>query len=463
MRQQTIKKSISFKGVGLHTGAEATIQIHPADCNFGFKFKRTDLEGTPLIPADVNKVVSTNRSTTLQNGEASVSTVEHLLSALTGCGVDNALIEIDGPEVPILDGSAKLFVQEILSAEIEEQAQDRTYLEIQKPIAFKDEATGSELLALPANDFQVYTLIDFNSSVLGHQYASLDHIEDYPKEIAACRTFVFVHELEHLLDQNLIKGGDLDNAIVIANDDMDEERCANLASKLGKKQIKVEKGILNTVNLAFENEPARHKLLDVVGDLTLVGARIKGKIIATKPGHTVNIEFAKLLKKQLQTDKKLKGKPTYDPNKEPLLNTVQIASMLPHRYPFLLVDKIIELTESHVVGIKNVTFNENFFQGHFPNNPVFPGVLQIEAMAQTGGILALSTVPDPENWDTYFLKIDNAKFKYKVTPGDTLIFKLELKAPIRRGIVQMFATAYVGNRLVSEADLTAQIVRRTAI
>ncbi len=464
MRQCTLKKTVTFEGVGLHTGVSSTLTIHPADCNHGFKFRRVDLEKPITIPADVNKVNSTNRCTTLKVGEARVSTVEHVLSALVGCGIDNALLEINAEEVPILDGSAQPFVDAFLKAGIEEQKEEATILKITEPINYKDEATGAELTILPNDHFAVYTLINFDSEVLGHQYATLNDLKDYSKEIASCKTFVFIHELEHLLDQNLIKGGSLDNAIVIANEKMDAKRCTELAKKLGRDNIEVsEKGILNTVELNFANEPARHKLLDVIGDLALVGARIQGKVIANKPGHTANIELAKKLKAKLQLDKKLRGKPTYDPTIEPLYDTMQIASMLPHRYPFLLVDKVIELSESHVVGVKNVTFNENFFQGHFPNNPVFPGVLQIEAMAQTGGILALSTVPDPSNWDTYFLKIDNAKFKYKVTPGDTLIFKLELKAPIRRGIVQMLGTAYVGNRIVSEADLTAQIVRRSTV
>jgi len=461
MKQTTIKKAVSMKGVGLHTGKEVEMTFHPAPENHGYKFKRIDLENEPIIAADVNRVSSTNRGTTIKNGEAEISTVEHTLSALTGLQIDNVLIEINGPEAPIMDGSAAEFVKKISEAGIEELEAERDYLEIDEPLSYKDEATGTELLALPADDFQITTMIDFNSPVLGHQYASLDSMADYKNEIAPSRTFVFLHELEKLLDQNLIKGGDLDNAVVIVDRVMNQEELADLAKRLGKEEVKVVKeGVLNTTDLHFENEPARHKLLDVIGDLALVGKPIKGKIITTKPGHTANIEFAKILKQKLVEKRKLKNKPKYDPTKEPVYDVVEIAKRLPHRYPFLLIDKITELSESHVVGIKNVTFNEQFFQGHFPNNPVMPGVLQIEAMAQTGGILALSTVPDPENWDTYFLKIDNVKFKYKVVPGDTIIFKMELLNPIRRGICHMQGIAYVGNRIVSEGELTAQIVKR---
>jgi len=461
MKQHTIKKPVTVKGIGLHTGKDVTLTFNPAEPNTGYKFQRVDLEDTPIIPADVKKVVSTNRGTTIRSGEAQVSTVEHVLSALRGLSIDNVLIEIDGPEVPILDGSGKLFVESLQKAGIKEQDQDVDYFEVLEPIHYKDEVTGTEMLALPAEDFKVTTMIDFDSNVLGHQYASLEAIEDYATEIAPCRTFVFLHELDQLLKQDLIKGGDLDNAIVIADRVMEQEELDALAKRLGKKSIKIEKeGILNTSKLRFENEPARHKLLDVLGDLALVGKPIKGHIVATKPGHTANIEFAKILKKNYLEQRKLRGKPQYDPTKPPIYGLTDIMRLIPHRFPFLLVDKIIELTESCVVGVKNVTFNEPFFPGHFPDNPVFPGVLQLEAMAQTGGVLALNNIPDPENWDTYFLKIDNVKFKQKVLPGDTILLKLELTAPIRRGIVQMFGTAYVGNKIVSEGELTAQIIRR---
>lgn len=461
MKQTTIQTPVSVKGVGLHTGKAVTLTFKPAPANHGYRFQRIDLPDQPVIPADVKLVISTNRGTTLRSGDAQVATVEHVLSALTGIGIDNVLMEIDGPEMPIMDGTSMPFVHALEQSGLETLDADREYFVITEPISYKDEVLGIELLALPAESFEATVMIDFNSNVLGQQFAALHSMTEYVDEIAPCRTFVFVHELEKLLEMGLIKGGDLDNAIVIADRRMDQEELDALARKMGKQSIKVDsEGVLNTVKLHFQNEPARHKLLDVIGDLALIGKPIRGKIVATKPGHTANVEFARILKKHLNDKRRLLGIPKYDPEKEPVYDVMQVSQMLPHRFPFLLVDKIIELTENHVVGIKNVTMNEPFFQGHFPDNPIFPGVLQIEAMAQTGGILALHNVPDPGNWDTYFLKIENTKFKAKVVPGDTLILKMELIEPIRRGIAHMQGTAYVGNRIVSEGELTAQVVRR---
>lgn len=461
MKQSTIQNPVSVHGVGLHTGKDVTLTFKPAAANHGFRFQRVDLPEQPLIPADVKLVISTNRGTTLKSGEAQVSTVEHVLSALTGLNIDNVLLEIDGPEMPIMDGTSMPFVEALQRAGRSDLEIDRDYFIVTEPVAYKDEVTGTELLALPSDHFEATVMIDFNSKVLGQQFAALNNLEDYVTDIAPCRTFVFLHELEKLLDMGLIKGGDLDNAIVIADRKMEQDELDGLAKKMGKPGVKVDsEGVLNTVKLHFPNEPARHKLLDVIGDLALIGKPIRGKIVATKPGHTANVEFAKILKKQLTEKRRLFGIPKYDPDKEPVLDNMEVSRMLPHRFPFLMVDKIIELTPNQVVGVKNVTINEAFFQGHFPDNPVFPGVLQIEALAQTGGILALHNVPDPGNWDTYFLKIDNTKFKAKVHPGDTLILKMELLEPIRRGIVHMQGTAYVGSKVVSEGELTAQVVRR---
>jgi UDP-3-O-[3-hydroxymyristoyl] N-acetylglucosamine deacetylase / 3-hydroxyacyl-[acyl-carrier-protein] dehydratase len=461
MNQTSLQNPISINGVGLHSGKQVTLTMKPAPAGHGYRFQRIDLDDQPVIPADVKLVISTNRSTTLKSGDVQVSTVEHVLSALYGCSIDNVLLEIDGPEMPIMDGTALPFVRAIEEAGTVQLDAAREYFEITTPISYRDEVTGTELIALPADHFEATVMIDFNSPVLGPQFASLTNIERYKSEIAPCRTFVFLHELEKLMEMGLIKGGDFENAIVIADRIMDQEELDILAKKMGRPSIKIEReGVLNTVQLHFSNEPARHKLLDVLGDLALIGKPIRGKIVATKPGHTANVEFAKVLKKHYTEQRKMVGIPRYDSEKEPVLDYAGIMQLLPHRYPFLLVDKIIELSETHVVGIKNITMNEGLFQGHFPNNPIFPGVLQIEAMAQTGGILALSNVADKGNWDTYFLKIDNTRFKAMVRPGDTLILKLELLEPIRRGIVHMQGTAYVGSKIVSEGELTAQIVRR---
>ena len=462
MNQHTIEKVVSIKGKGLHTGKETTITFHPAPINHGYKFKRIDLEKPVIIPADPYKVIATNRSTTLEVGEAQVQTVEHILSALMGLSLDNILIEIDGVEVPILDGSAAKIVDLLESAGRVEQEADRDFLEITSPLNYKDQATGAEYVALPADDFQASVIINFDTNALDAQHASLSNIENYKKEIAPSRTFVLLSHLEKLAKEGLIKGGSLENAIVFVDKKMSKKKLDQLAVKLKQPKLvqSPTNGMLNTKKLQFSNEPSRHKLLDLVGDLALINKPIKGKIIATKPSHSGNVAFAKILRDLYKEQKRLKGKPEYDPNKPPLFDTVKIEQWLPHRYPFLLVDKIIELTDTMVVGVKNVTFNEPFFTGHFPGNPVMPAVLQLEAMAQCGGILALSLVEDPGNWDTYFLKIDNAKFKNMVVPGDTVILKMELLTPIRRGLCHMQGTAYVGNKIVSEGELTAQIVKR---
>jgi len=461
MKKTTIKSPVSIKGVGLHGGKSVTLTLNPAADNHGIKFKRTDLPEYPEIPADVGYVKDTNRGTKLMKGTAEVGTVEHLMSALYAMGIDNVLVELDAGEVPIMDGSALPFVNMIKEAGIEEQEAERDYFVCEEPISYTDEETGAELMLIPSDKYEVTTMIDFDSPVLGQQYAELGDMSQYDEQIAPCKTFVFVHELVSLIDQDLIKGGDLDNAIVIANEKMTQASFDKIASKIEIPEIEFNKeGIVNKRDLIFSNEPARHKLLDVIGDLALAGKPIIGKIVATKPGHAVNIELAKLIKKEIIAKRKLKGKPKYDPNEVPLMNIEQVKAMLPHRYPFLMIDKILELTSEKVVGVKNVTGNENFFQGHFPGNPVFPGVLQMEALAQTGGILALATVEDPQLYDTYFLKMDNVKFKQMVVPGDTIILKMELLSPVRRGIVQMQGTAYVGNKIVSEGELTAQIIKR---
>ena len=461
MKQRTIRRPVSIKGIGVHTGAKVTATFIPAVENFGVRFVRKDLNQEVMLFADVSKVTSTIRGTTIKEGEATISTVEHVLSALMGMGVDNVLIEVDGPELPIMDGSALPFIELLESAGLEDQSAEREFLIIDEPVSYYDEKTGAELVATPNDSFSLTTFIDFDSPVVGKQYASLKEISLYKRDIAPARTFVFLRELENLYDQNLIRGGDLENAVVIVDRMMDEKDLSSLAVKIGKTRVKIEKeGVLSTTELRFLNEPARHKLLDLIGDLSLIGRPIKGKILAFKPGHAANVKFARLLKEKLKIQRRLKGKPRYDPEKSPILDVECIKKYLPHRYPFLFVDKIIELTETLVVGIKNITFNEHVFQGHFPGNPVFPGVLQIEALAQTGGILALSTVENPQEWDTYFIRIENTKFKYKVAPGDTLILKMELLSPVRRGIFQMKGTAYVGNKLVSEGELTAQIIKR---
>ncbi len=459
--QQTLKSAVTLHGVGLHTGAQVTMTMKPANPGHGIRFQRVDLPDQPIVKADVDFVIDTSRGTTIEYNGARVSTIEHTMAALVGMGVDNVLIEMDGPEVPIMDGSANEFMLAIDSAGIEEQEAKRIVYSIDSNIHYYDPVKKVDMLALPSNDYQVTALIDFNSPVLGTQHAALKHLSDFRSEIGPCRTFCFLHELEYLLDNNLIKGGDLNNAIVVVDKVVDQEELDRLAKVFNKQKIEVkQEGILNNVQLHFTNEPARHKLLDVIGDLALAGHAIKAHIIASRPGHATNVEFARRIKQYIKKNKHIADIPHYDPSQPAIYDIMQIAKALPHKFPFLFVDKIIELSDNHVVGIKNVTFNEHFFQGHFPGNPVMPGVLQIEALAQTGGILALNNISDPENYDTYFLKIDKVKFKNLVRPGDTLILKLELLSPIRRGICEMKGTAYVGNKLATEAELVAQIIRK---
>lgn len=459
--QQTLKSPVSLHGVGLHTGSHVTITMKPANPGYGIRFQRIDLPEQPVVKADADLVVDTSRGTTLEYNGARVSTVEHVLSALVGLQIDNVLIELDGPEIPILDGSAREFIEAIESAGIQEQEATRIVYSIDTNIHYYDPVKNVDMLLIPSNDYAITTLIDFNSPVLGTQHATLKNLGEFKNEIGPCRTFCFLHELEYLLENNLIKGGDLNNAIVVVDKVVENSQLEHLAKVFNKQKIEVKsEGILNNIQLRYPNEPARHKLLDVVGDLALVGHAIKGHIIASRPGHASNVEFAKKIKQYIKQNKHLSDVPVYDPMQTPIYDINRIEKVLPHKFPFLLVDKIIELSDKHVVGIKNVTFNEPFFQGHFPQNPVMPGVLQLEAMAQVGGILALNNIEDPQNFDTYFLKIDKAKFKQKVIPGDTLILKLELMSPIRRGICEMKGTAYVGNKLVTEAELVAQIIRK---
>ncbi|XDZ55483.1 bifunctional UDP-3-O-[3-hydroxymyristoyl] N-acetylglucosamine deacetylase/3-hydroxyacyl-ACP dehydratase [Flavobacterium tructae] len=460
VKQKTIKNEISLTGVGLHTGKEVTMTFKPAPINNGFTFVRVDLQGQPVIEADANYVVNTQRGTNLEKLGVKIQTPEHVLAALVGCDLDNVIIELDASELPIMDGSSKYFVEAIEKAEIEEQDAKRNVYVVKEVISFTDETTGSEILVMPSDDYQVTTMVDFGTKVLGTQNATMKSIADFKNEIASSRTFSFLHELESLLEHGLIKGGDLNNAIVYVDKEISESTMANLKKAFGKDEISVKpNGVLDNLTLHYPNEAARHKLLDVIGDLSLIGVRIQGKIIANKPGHFVNTQFAKKLAKIIKIEQR-NHVPVYDLNQEPLMDIHKIMAMLPHRPPFLLIDRIIEMSDRHVVGLKNVTMNENFFVGHFPEAPVMPGVLIVEAMAQTGGILVLSTVPDPENYLTYFMKIDNVKFKHKVLPGDTLIFKCELISPIRRGICHMQANAYANGKLVTEAELMAQIARK---
>lgn len=456
--QKTLNAPITFTGKGLHTGLQVSMSVLPAEAGTGIRFRRVDLEGAPEVEALCDYVVDTSRGTTIEKKGVRVSTIEHIMAALWAMGVDNALIEIDAPETPIMDGSAAEYVDAIEKVGLADQDAERVYYDIDEKTVFTLIEKGVEIAAYPDDHFSVNVNIDFGSKILGNQYARLDSEADFAAEIAPCRTFVFLHELEPLIQNNLIKGGDLDNAIVIVENEISDEELARLSALFDKKNVKVKEGYLNNLKLRFSNECARHKLLDMIGDLALIGTRIRGRIVAYKPGHYANTEFAKLVRKQI---KRNQAKPwfKYNVNAEPLYDINRVREMLPHRPPFLLVDKVLYVDSQRVVGVKNVTMNEPFFVGHFPSEPVMPGVLIVEAMAQCGGILALHDIPDPENYSTYFMKIDGVKFKRKVVPGDTLQFELKLAEPIRRGIVLMDARAYVGDTLATEAVLMAQVAR----
>ncbi len=461
--QTTIKESFTISGTGLHTGQAVNMTFNPADEDHGYKFQRTDLEGQPIVDALVDYVVDVSRGTTLEQNGARINTVEHVLAALAGLEIDNVLIQLDAAETPIVDGSSAPFVAGLKEVGIKQQSKEREYFEVPYNIAFEEPERGVEMVAMPLNDYRLTVMIDYNSPVLGSQHASISNLSEFDTEISSCRTFCFLHELEMLVDNNLIKGGDLNNAIVIVDRVIHDDELGQIAKLFNKPKVEVKKeGILNNVELRFQNEPARHKLLDMIGDLALIGTPLKAQIMAARPGHAANIEFARKIKSVIEKTKKerirLKDVPLYDPNEEPLFTYQQIEKILPHSFPFMLVDKIIKIKENSIVAVKNVTGDQFFFQGHFQGEPIMPGVLQLEAMAQAGGVLVLHDKEDPEKWSTYFVKIENAKFKGKVVPGDTLLIKMELRAPIRRGLCLMHGEAYVGSKLVCEADMMAQIV-----
>jgi UDP-3-O-[3-hydroxymyristoyl] N-acetylglucosamine deacetylase / 3-hydroxyacyl-[acyl-carrier-protein] dehydratase len=459
-KQKTLAKEVTLSGKGLHTGIGVNITFRPAPANHGYKFCRIDLPGKPVIDALAEHVTDTSRGTTLVQNNASVSTIEHVLAAFHGLQVDNALIEINGPEAPIMGGSSLAFVKAIKEAGIIDLKEDRNYFAVKQKIVFSDEEHGVDLIVYPDDHFSINVLIDYNSKILGNQYAILDSIKDFEKDICNSRTFVFFHELEPLYKLGLIKGGDLDNAIVILEKEVDQSEIDRIAKLFNRPGINTHTaGILNNTELRYPNEPARHKLLDIIGDLALVGHPIKGKVVATRPGHYANTRLARAMRQEMKKALSKRSIPVYDPTQPPVLTIEDIKKRLPHRTPFLLVDKIISLDENVVVGIKNVTFNEYFFQGHFPDEPVMPGVLLVEALAQAGGLLILNGMEEPEKCSTYFLKIDKLKFKHKVVPGDTVILKMELIEPMRRGIVSMYGQAFVGNNLVVEGEMVAQIIK----
>jgi UDP-3-O-[3-hydroxymyristoyl] N-acetylglucosamine deacetylase/3-hydroxyacyl-[acyl-carrier-protein] dehydratase len=460
-KQRTLAKEISLNGKGLHTGINVTITFKPAPANHGYKFCRTDLPEKPLIDALAEHVTDTSRGTTLVHNNASVSTIEHVLAALHGLQVDNALIELNGPEAPIMGGSAWAFVKAIKETGIVDLKENRNYFVVRQKIVFSDEEHGVDLIVYPDDHFSINVLIDYNSKILGNQYAILDSINDFEEEICKSRTFVFFHELEPLFKMGLIKGGDLDNAIVILEKEVEQAEIDRIAKLFNRPGISSHTaGILNNTELRYPNEPARHKLLDIMGDLALVGHPIKGKVVATRPGHYANTRLAKLMRQEMKKALSKLDIPVYDPSQPPVLSLEDIKKRLPHRSPFLLVDKIISIDENTIVGIKNVTFNEPFFQGHFPDEPIMPGVLLVEALAQSGGILVMNNMEEPEKYSTYFLKIDKLKFKHKVVPGDTVILKMELIEPLRRGIVSMYGQAFVGNNLVVEGEMVAQVIKK---
>ncbi len=458
MKQCTLNDSFKVHGKGLHTGLMIDAEFCPAPEGHGYKIQRTDLEGEPVIDAVAENVIATQRGTVVAKGDIKISTIEHALAALYAAGIDNCLIKVNTPEIPILDGSAKEYCEKIAQVGVKEQAMEKDYYIVRQKIEVRDEATGASLVVLPDDDFSIDAMIDFDSPVLNNQYATLDNIAEFPKEIAASRTFVFVREVEPLVKNNLIKGGDLDNAIVIYDSPMEQTELDRLADLMGVPHKNVnEFGYINNIPLTCDNEPARHKLLDVLGDIALIGRPLKGKIIATRPGHSLNTVFSKKIRKEIKRQDV--QAPLYNPSAEPVMDVNRIRELLPHRYPFLLVDKVIEVGDSHIVGLKNVSGNEPFFQGHFPQEPVMPGVLQVEAMAQTGGLLVLSTVDDPEKYSTYFMKIDNVKFRNKVVPGDTLLFHVSFMTPLRRGCAVMKGYAFVGDKIVTECEFMAQVIK----